>query len=84
MNLNGLCPIISHEDSNGKNEKECIMDRCAWWDEEKGCCVVFSIYQGIRKITSSERYDLGDVYSEISSVSSELSDTNRKIDNLTK
>ena len=82
MNINGWCPIISYEDGEDKIKKKCIEDQCAWWDNEKSCCIVFSIHQGIQKITSCESYDLGDVCSDISSVSSDICDVNRKMDNL--
>lgn len=65
MNMVWWCPILSSKTADGEYQTKCTADECAWWDKEKGCCVVFSIHGGIQKITNGERYDLQDVYNRI-------------------
>ncbi len=58
MNMLGLCPILSSKTADGEYQTKCVADECTWWDKEKECCVVFSIHEGIQKITNGERFDL--------------------------
>lgn len=65
MNRNGWCPLLSHQGSEGEHMTKCTERECAWWDSGKSCCVVFSIHEGIQKITYNESYDLDDVIKAI-------------------
>ncbi len=65
MNMLGWCPILSSKTADGEYQTKCTTDECAWWDKEKRCCIVFSIHEGIQKITNGEMYDLQDVCNKI-------------------
>lgn len=65
MNMHGWCPIISSRTGDGECLSKCTTNECAWWDNQKNCCVVFSIHEGIQKITAGELYDLQDVCNKI-------------------
>lgn len=65
MNTSGWCPILSLKTTEGEYQTKCTRDKCAWWDEKKECCIVFSIHEGIQKITAGELYDLQDICNKI-------------------
>lgn len=65
MNMLGWCPILSSKTDDGEYQTKCTTDECAWWDKKKNCCIVFSIHEGIQKITAGELYDLQDVCGKI-------------------
>ncbi len=55
MNDYGWCPMLS---DGGEYKSKCTKGECAWWDESKDDCIVFSLSRQVDKITSGgEWYD---------------------------
>ena len=65
MNMSGWCPILSSKNADGEYQTKCTKNDCAWWDNKKSCCIVFSIHKGIQKIINEEMCDLQDLYNKI-------------------
>lgn len=47
MNTNRFCPVIQTE--NGQTK--CMKTNCAWWDDDKQKCIVFSINDSIKRMS---------------------------------
>ena len=68
MNFHGWCPIISSRLPDGESLSKCEQGKCAWWDEDKETCVVFSILDAVKENTYEIKRELRDIYSNIPSI----------------
>ena len=62
----GWCPLLSRQAGEETALFSCTGEECAWWDSDNKCCVVFSINKAIHEISCDGRYDLGDIFNQIS------------------
>lgn len=66
MNFKGYCPLLSKEGA----KKECAKENCTWYCNNE--CVVFSILNELKNITSNTSYisdcDVSSNVSEILSI----------------